>query len=160
MKLLLAIDDSPSSQAAVREVAARPWPEHTRVRVLSVTAVALGDPLPPAPIQYGEMSALPLWPVGALETRLQHVESARRIAQRAVDELAQSGIKAVLRVRDGRVGDEIVAEAREWPADLILLGARRHNAFARLLWGSVATYVLRRAPCSLEIVRAPRALSS
>ena len=91
--------------------------------------------------------------LAALETRLQLIESARRIAQRAVEELAHSGIRAQLRVRDGSAGDEIVKEACEWPADLIVLGSPRRSIWRRLLLGSVANYVLRRAPCSLEIVR-------
>ena len=36
MKILLAIDASPFSEAAVNEIAARPWPRTTIVRVLSV----------------------------------------------------------------------------------------------------------------------------
>jgi nucleotide-binding universal stress UspA family protein len=35
MKILLAVDDSPHSQEAVREAAARPWPPASVVRVLS-----------------------------------------------------------------------------------------------------------------------------
>ena len=154
MNLLLAIDGSAASQAVLREVVSRPWPDETRVRVLSVTAVGEGEPLPPSPTQYGEMSALQLWPVAALETRLQLIESARRVAQRAIEQLAESGIRAQLRVREGSAGDQIVREACEWPADLIVLGSPRRSAWKRLLRGSVANYVLRRAPCCLEIVRA------
>jgi hypothetical protein len=36
MNVILAIDDSEYSAEAVREVAARPWPSDTLVRVLSV----------------------------------------------------------------------------------------------------------------------------
>ena len=52
MKILLAIDGSPCSDAAVEEVARRPWPEGSSVKVL--TAYEL--PAPPAP----EAWALPL----------------------------------------------------------------------------------------------------
>jgi hypothetical protein len=45
MKILLAIDGSPCSDAAVQEIATRPWPEGSQVKILSVATV----PLPDAP---------------------------------------------------------------------------------------------------------------
>ena len=36
MKILIAIDESKCSQAAVRSVAARPWPSDTEIRVVHV----------------------------------------------------------------------------------------------------------------------------
>jgi hypothetical protein len=45
MRVLLAVDGSPYSEAAVNEVASRIWPELTEVRV--ITAYEL--PLAPAP---------------------------------------------------------------------------------------------------------------
>jgi hypothetical protein len=42
VKILLALDDSEYSMAATKEVAARPWPTRTVVRVLSVA-----EPVPP-----------------------------------------------------------------------------------------------------------------
>jgi nucleotide-binding universal stress UspA family protein len=43
--------------------------------------------------------------------------------------------------------------AREWNADLILMGSHGRGAFGRLLLGSTAQAVLRHATCSVEIVR-------
>ena len=47
MKVLLAIDGSPHSEAAIAEVARRPWPAETEVLVLTVihaTAPVVPDP--------------------------------------------------------------------------------------------------------------------
>jgi hypothetical protein len=52
MRILLAIDGSPCSDAAVEEVARRPWPEGSMVKVLT----ALETPMPPTP----EAWAVPL----------------------------------------------------------------------------------------------------
>jgi nucleotide-binding universal stress UspA family protein len=46
-------------------------------------------------------------------------------------------------------------EATLWGADLLVVGSRGHGAFSRLLLGSVASSVVRGAPCSVEIVRRP-----
>ena len=45
MKILLAVDGSPCSEVAVKEVAARQWPAGTQVKVLSAAVV----PRPNAP---------------------------------------------------------------------------------------------------------------
>lgn len=44
MKILLAVDGSSYSQAAVEEVARRPWPSRTSIKVLSASELRL-DPM-------------------------------------------------------------------------------------------------------------------
>jgi nucleotide-binding universal stress UspA family protein len=56
------------------------------------------------------------------------------------------------RVRLGHPAHEIVAEAREWGADLVVMGTRVRTGAARVLWGSVAEEVLPGAPCDLLVV--------
>src|SRR6185436_3769833 len=45
MRILLAIDGSPCSEAAVTEVLTRPWPANTEIRIVSAFEV----PLAPSP---------------------------------------------------------------------------------------------------------------
>jgi len=52
-----------------------------------------------------------------------------------------------------RIG--ILDAAREWRADLIVLGSRGEKGLRRFLLGSVAEFVARHAPCSVLIVRTP-----
>jgi len=56
------------------------------------------------------------------------------------------------RVRSGIVADEIVAEAREWDADLLVVGTHARGWGARLMLGSVAEAALRDAPCNVLAV--------
>jgi len=56
-------------------------------------------------------------------------------------------------VRHGDPRRVIVDQAREWGADLIIIGARGHSALERWLIGSVAQNVVAHAPCSVEVVR-------
>jgi nucleotide-binding universal stress UspA family protein len=55
-------------------------------------------------------------------------------------------------VRTGFAADEIVAEAREWNADLLVLGTHARGWGARLMLGSVAEAALREAPCNVLAV--------
>jgi nucleotide-binding universal stress UspA family protein len=86
-------------------------------------------------------------------------EEARAIAARAADAacdlLAAAGIPAVSAVRDGHPSGEIVTAAREWPADLVVVGTRGHTGMARLILGSTARNVLVSAPCSVLVVKRP-----
>ena len=77
MKILLAVDGSAHSDAAVNEVAARPWPEGSEVRVISVIEL----PFTPD----GESRSLPESSYSQLERAGQ--EQARSAINRAVERL-------------------------------------------------------------------------
>jgi nucleotide-binding universal stress UspA family protein len=64
------------------------------------------------------------------------------------------------RVRLGDPAKEIVAEAAEWGADLIVTGSRGHAGVSRFLLGSVAASVLRSAFCNVLVVPAGGASES
>jgi nucleotide-binding universal stress UspA family protein len=54
------------------------------------------------------------------------------------------------------VGDpveSIVATARAWPADLVVIGSHGRDGLGRVLLGSVAEGVTRHAPCPVLVVR-------
>jgi universal stress protein E len=55
-------------------------------------------------------------------------------------------------VRSGLIADEIVAEAREWDADLLVVGTHARGWGARMMLGSVAEAALRDAPCNVLAV--------
>jgi nucleotide-binding universal stress UspA family protein len=56
------------------------------------------------------------------------------------------------RVRLGHPAHEIVAEAREWGADLLVMGTHARKGAGRVLWGSVAEEALPRAQCDVLVV--------
>jgi nucleotide-binding universal stress UspA family protein len=55
----------------------------------------------------------------------------------------------------GRVSDLIVEEASTWPCDLIVIGTHGRRGVGRLLLGSDAEQVLRRASAPVLLVREP-----
>jgi general stress protein 26/nucleotide-binding universal stress UspA family protein len=143
MKILLAVDDSPYSSEAVREVAVRTWPPGTAVRVLS----AVEDIPPPAAELWYDAG-------GSLEIANQELtERFEQLTRRTADSLSAAGLNAEPLVRHGDPRSVIVEEAKEWGADLIILGSHGFTGLKRLLLGSVAQSVVSHAPCSVEVVR-------
>jgi nucleotide-binding universal stress UspA family protein len=47
----------------------------------------------------------------------------------------------------------LVHEAREWDADLIVIGAHGLTGLESILMGNVARHVVDHAPCSVEVAR-------
>jgi nucleotide-binding universal stress UspA family protein len=75
------------------------------------------------------------------------------IAEGAARSLQEAGVDATAEVRAGAVGDEILAAASAWGADLIAMGTRGRTGLERLLLGSVARKVLYGAKCSVLVAR-------
>ena len=59
------------------------------------------------------------------------------------------------RLLKGDAATEIVDVAEETKADVIVIGSHGRTGLARLLLGSVAEKVMRKAPCPVVTVRAP-----
>jgi nucleotide-binding universal stress UspA family protein len=142
MKILLAVDGSTDSQKAVSELIARPWPPKTTVRVL--TAVPHYQPPMVDLVSTGETPA-ELW--------ADHEKAAADLTRAVADSLKSTDLSVETSVRRGDPRRVIVDEARDWGADLIIIGARGHSALERWLIGSVAQNVVAHAPCSVEVVR-------
>lgn len=143
MKLLLAIEGSSPADAVVQELLRRPWPPGSAVRVLMVVEIPYPVPL------MGEAASVP-----AITEAQDVLESeARASVQTVRRRLQQCGLALDSRVRHGSAGAEIVAEAKDWGADLVLVGAHGHGGIERFFMGDVAQYVVAHAPCSVEVVR-------
>jgi len=69
----------------------------------------------------------------------------------------RAGLNASTELRDGNPATQTVRLAQELGADLIVMGTRGRTGLERLVLGSVAETVLRRAPCPVMTVppRAP-----
>jgi nucleotide-binding universal stress UspA family protein len=88
-------------------------------------------------------------PIPGLHERL--AASARERLDAFVASLP-AGVRVEPRVRTGVPARESVAEAAEWPADLIVVGTHGRGGAARALLGSVAEAVVRDAACSVLVI--------
>lgn len=69
------------------------------------------------------------------------------------------GAKVTTEVRSGRAAREIVAVATSRGTDLIVMGTHGRTGLGRLLMGSIAEEVVRKAPCPVLTVKEPLVLA-
>jgi nucleotide-binding universal stress UspA family protein len=144
MRVLVAIDGSECSNEAVRSVSQGCWPAVTEFVVLHVSE--------PIYIQY---TSTGFYAQSMVKAQLAYEKYMRTI----VGEKATL-IKSTLRdcvvdakIAEGSAAETILAEAKRWGADLIVLGSHGRNSWERFLLGSVAQRVAAKANCSVEIVK-------
>lgn len=101
----------------------------------------------PAPIIAGEGVVMP-------PTAIDLDELRRRLESVAAPE---AGVPIERRVVEGETVAEILRVAEETKADLLVVGTHGRTGLGRLLMGSVAEQILRRAPCPVLTVKAPAA---
>lgn len=146
MRILLAVDGSACSDAAVEEVAKRPWPGKSEIKLINVTE-------PPILMGMEPWVASPQY-LDTLEKAVRDVAS--RVLEKAREKLKTSRDKSLevsSEMIQGSPAQTIVEEAEQWGADLIVMGSRGLGAWGRLLLGSVSNSVVHHAKCSVEIIR-------
>lgn len=144
VRLLIGVDNSADSVAAVEAVCNRHWPKGTEVALLAVVDTVM--PLTSSPAEPSVMK----WIEVADESNWDQV---REIFEPAAQRIRSAGLHAEVLVRRGNPADEILAEADTWGADCIFVGAKGTRGIDRLLLGSVSSAVSSRAHCSVEVVR-------
>jgi nucleotide-binding universal stress UspA family protein len=142
MRILLAIDGSAPSQDAISEVAHRPWPSPSTVRILCV----IQPYTPPA-------TEVVLAGATLEEIRQRQATEAERLTKDAGERIAAPGLSVETAIREGDPRTEIVDAADEWKADLIVVGSHGRTGLKRLMLGSVAGAVVAHAHCSVEVIR-------
>jgi nucleotide-binding universal stress UspA family protein len=151
MRVLLAIDGSEQSQAAVEEIARQHFPAESEVRVLSVVE----PPYFPATFS-GEGMDMSL-PVEIENTARERARTAveKAAAQLRVDKESRQ-LNVTTAVLSGSPKRVILEEADAYGADLIVVGSHGHGMLERFLLGSVSQAVALHARCSVEIMRSPK----
>lgn len=146
MKTLIAADGTDYSKNAVRkycELTDRPGP--AEIMIVSVTQ---------------EVIPLDAFPHSEEYSRAME-KAARREAEKYVSEaegIVRENIKdrvvdITTRVLTGVPAQVITKAAKEWEADLIVVGSHGKGVWSRALLGSVSDAITHHAPCSVLVVR-------
>ena len=145
VRIIVGVDGSPGSEAAVREVAARVWPPQSEVRLMVVD-----DPLVPGIV--GDL----IPPLAEMidETNKEDRAWAKDILANCAALLRSAKVKVTTARREGDPKHELATAAEEWGADCIFVGSTGFsNRLERFVLGSVSAAVAARAHCSVEVIR-------
>jgi nucleotide-binding universal stress UspA family protein len=132
-KLVIGVDGSTEADLAIRAVGSRVWPLGTEVRIIAVDDGS-------SSIAAGLMEELPL--------------AAAQMVAWGENALSEIGLKVSVVTEKGDPRRVLIDQAQAWDADSIFVGGRRFSgALERFQLGSVATALVTKAHCSVEVVR-------
>ena len=115
MKVLLAIDDSKYSEAAMQALIVRTEPKKTEVRVLHVVE---------AYTEEGE-----LYFENWKEFIQRRHERGKALLAQAAQALRNAGFQVTTALEEGDEKSVIIDVAAKWPADLIIMGSHGRKGF-------------------------------
>ncbi len=142
-KILVPVDGSPASNRGLIEAMALARNQGATLRLVHVLDELILGPGAEAVVYLGNTVDL------LREAGEQIVAKAEAAAQ-------ASGLESesvILETTGGRAADAIVAEARAWGADLIVLGTHGRRGARRLVMGSDAEEIVRTTPVPVLLVR-------
>jgi nucleotide-binding universal stress UspA family protein len=149
MKILIATDGSDFSRTAIEKCCRMlNLSENPQIKIVSVyeqMAPMAAEPFAISAQYYQEMMDL---------ARKQCESFAADSAEQIKRTLAGSISDIEIDVRLGAPARVIVDEAKEWNADLIVVGSHGRGFWGRLTLGSVSDAIVHHAPCSVLVARA------
>ena len=83
----------------------------------------------------------------------QRLEESKAMLRRYCETATSRGITTEFDYKIGDPGQYLCQVARNWGADLIVLGRRGHKGLTEVFLGSVSNYVLHYAHCSVLVVQ-------
>jgi nucleotide-binding universal stress UspA family protein len=147
-RILIAYDGTPGANDALLDLRGAGLSNRVEARILTIADVWIPPASTPGAV---DMEANPTYEKAAeviRNSRKVAIEGARRVHELFPDWTVMNVTKA-----DSPAWG-IVAEAKRWNADLIVIGSHGRSALERYFLGSVSFKVAAEAPCSVRIARA------
>jgi nucleotide-binding universal stress UspA family protein len=139
-KILVAVDFSDATNELISEAMVLCKARHGRIRILHVENSAPYSYAPPDPRQSLSHQSETLEP--SIHTKLQEIRN-RLMAQ---------DIEADFRKLAGPAENNILLAAKEFNAELIVIGGHQHSHLFQCLFGTRTESIIRRAPCPVLVI--------
>ena len=144
MRILLAVDGSPSASRARDLVASLAWPPGSVVRVVAALDVA--------PALWGG-PWIPAIPAGADEYEAHALRELTAVVEDARAPLEAAGLTVEADLLRGSPALAIPDDAKIWKPDVTVVGSRGHGPVEALLLGSVSSAVVDHAEGPVLVAR-------
>ena len=156
-KLLVAIDNSDMSQHVFDEAVSLAKKSNANLMLLHVL-----NPLDEQYINGMSIEPTLLYPEYQAQKNEIHIKDWTKLKQDRLnwlnsqcEQATKLGIVAEFNQYIGEASRTICDVARNWDADLIIMGRRGRRGLSEFFLGSVSSYVLHHAPCSVLVVQSP-----
>jgi nucleotide-binding universal stress UspA family protein len=148
MKILITTDGSDFSKAAIEKCCQMVVkPEATAIKIVSVYELTLPLDVFPSPTEFSER----------LENSAR--EQAEAFAEQAAlmirEYFPNSNIDLTTQISTGAPEQVLIETAKDWNADLVVVGSHGRGFWGRMLLGSTTDALVHHAPCSVLVVRKP-----
>ncbi len=144
--VLLAVDDSECSSAAIEWLSSQSWAREKNIVLLSI--------FKGLPTAYN--STATVLQASEMLLRQQAKESLfSELLEQWSDSLAEDLDKKLVpfAIAEGDPAEIILKAANHWPCEMIVLGSHGRSGLTKMLLGSVSQAVAVSAPCSVLLVR-------
>ena len=149
-KILVALDRSPLSQTVFEEALAIAKQEGATLMLFHCLPLE-SQVIPPYGTLYGEEL------INFSQFLKERLEKEAQEARQWLAEICQSatdqGVPSEWDYKIGEAGRWIREIAKNWNADLVVIGRRGLHGLAEMFLGSVSNYVVHHAPCSVLVIQ-------
>lgn len=148
LNVLMALDPSQHCEFLVDHALKLPWPAGSRFRLLNVLASIDENTLFDPDIEFANL----------VERHLDSMIYSRKewlceLTKKINDTFGADVAEKQILTGDPR--KKILECAKDWPADIIMVGSHGRQGIEKLILGSVSEAVASHAPCSVEVTRVP-----
>ena len=140
MRIIVALDGTTASEAAIAATSQHTWPEASQIKLLYVLNDKKGKSV------FGKLKGDS--PEQCLEQTKSGIEEITRRLQERMNSLNIS-----YEICHGDPKSEINKFAKQWRADLVVVGTKNKKGIDALLLGSVSKSVLQKSDCPVLIVK-------
>jgi nucleotide-binding universal stress UspA family protein len=147
MKVLVAVSDDRFGEALCSFINNYTWPAHTEFKILHVVE-------PTGVERLSDVSFAPFlesWEENSIKEANSLV---RRVALRIRDKFKTPFVEE--EVVKGKPRERILDLAKDWGADLIIVGSHGRSGVDLIMLGSVSNAVVSHSPCSVIVIKLPK----
>lgn len=154
-RIFVALDESELSIAAFEQALELAKVNAAHLMLFHcVKPELMGEPGIPMPVELGMYPETVKDVYEAQHQQMErHREKAIAFLKKYCDLASEHGVPTDFEYKVGDAGNWICDMAKNWHADLIVLGRRGRMGLAEALLGSVSNHVLHHGPCSVMVIQ-------
>lgn len=145
-RVMVAVDDSAHSKAAVHSVLSTKWPDSTRFHIVSACR-SMSTSFAYESSSLGMLNLLQ----SEQEDREGIEDMVRDVVYRFESTFGSNYVEYT--VMDGQPDEVLLAIARDWRANLVVVASPGRPNFVKRIFGSVSHRIAMQAECSVQIIR-------